>query len=70
MFSGHVGAALDIGRAERDLNFGVLVVAALVLDFLLWKSALESGFCPRPGSRGERGVRIPQGFNSKLSRLI
>jgi hypothetical protein len=36
MFSGHVGAALAIGRAEKELNVGVLVVAALVLDFLLW----------------------------------
>jgi hypothetical protein len=36
MYSGHVGAALAIGRAETDLNVGVLVVAALLPDFLLW----------------------------------
>jgi hypothetical protein len=40
MFSGHVGAALAIGLAERDLNAGVLVVAALAVDFLLWTFVL------------------------------
>ena len=36
MFAGHVGAALAIGRAERRVNAGALVFAALLLDFLLW----------------------------------
>jgi hypothetical protein len=36
MFAGHVGAALAIGRAERRINVGVLVFAALLLDFVLW----------------------------------
>lgn len=36
MFAGHVGAALAIGRAERRVNVGVFVGAALLLDFVLW----------------------------------
>jgi len=36
MFAGHIGAALAIGRAERELNVGVFIAAALLLDFLLW----------------------------------
>jgi hypothetical protein len=36
MFAGHIGAALAIGRAERRVNVGVLVVAALLLDLVLW----------------------------------
>jgi hypothetical protein len=30
MFAGHVGAALAIGRAERCVNVGVFVTAALL----------------------------------------
>jgi hypothetical protein len=40
MFAGHVGAALVIGRAERRLNLGVFVVAAFLLDLVLWPFAL------------------------------
>ena len=36
MFAGHVGAAIAIGRAERRVNVGVFVLAALLLDGLLW----------------------------------
>jgi hypothetical protein len=36
MFAGHIGAALAIGRAERSVNVGVFIVAALLLDSLLW----------------------------------
>ena len=36
MFAGHIGAALAIGRAQRAVNVGVFVAAALLLDFLLW----------------------------------
>jgi len=36
VFAGHIGAALAIGRAERRVNVGALVFAALLLDFLLW----------------------------------
>ena len=36
MFAGHLGAALAIGRAERRVNVGVFVTAALLLDLLLW----------------------------------
>lgn len=36
MFAGHIGAALALGRAEPELNVGVLVAAALLLDILLW----------------------------------
>src|ERR1700746_1313790 len=36
MFAGHIGAALAIARAERRVNVGIFVVAALLLDLLLW----------------------------------
>lgn len=36
MFAGHIGAALAIGRAERRVNVGVFITAALLLDFVLW----------------------------------
>lgn len=36
MFAGHIGAGLAVGRAERGVNVGVFVAAALLLDFLLW----------------------------------
>jgi hypothetical protein len=49
MFAGHVGAALAIGRAERRVNVGVFIVAALLLDLVLWLFVLlgwESVFIP------------------------
>lgn len=36
MFAGHVGAGLLLGRGAREVNPGVFVVAALLLDLLLW----------------------------------
>jgi len=36
MFAAHVGVALALGRAERRVNLGVFVVAALLLDLVLW----------------------------------
>ena len=36
MFAGHIGAALAIGRAAPDINVGIFVTAALLLDLLLW----------------------------------
>ena len=36
MFAGHIGAALAIGRAERRVNVGALILAALLLDLVLW----------------------------------
>jgi hypothetical protein len=38
-----VGAALALGRAERRVNVGVLVFAALLLDLLLWVFILLGG---------------------------
>jgi hypothetical protein len=43
MFAGHVGAAMAIGRAERGVNVGVFVFAALLLDFVLWLFVLFGG---------------------------
>ena len=36
MFAGHVGAAMAIGRAERRVNVGIFIFAAVFLDFVLW----------------------------------
>ncbi|MEO8102587.1 MAG: hypothetical protein ABI790_08675 [Betaproteobacteria bacterium] len=36
MFAGHVGVALAVGRAERRINVGILMLAALLLDVILW----------------------------------
>jgi hypothetical protein len=36
MFAGHIGAGLAIGRAQREVNVGVFIAAALLLDVLLW----------------------------------
>ena len=49
MFAGHIGVALAIGRAERRVNVGTFVAAALLLDILLWPFILfgwESVFIP------------------------
>ena len=40
MFAGHVGAALAFGRADREVNVGVFVAGAVLLDFLLWTFVL------------------------------
>ena len=52
MFAGHVGAALALGRAERRLNVGVLITAALLLDVALWLFVLM----------GWESVSIPADF--------
>lgn len=36
MFAAHVGVALAIGRVERRVNVGVFMLAALLLDLVLW----------------------------------
>jgi len=36
MFAGHIGAALAIARAERRVNVGAFIAAALLLDVVLW----------------------------------
>jgi hypothetical protein len=54
MFAGHVGAAMAIGRAERRVNVGVLVFAALLLDFVLWLLVLL----------GWESATIPANFNT------
>jgi hypothetical protein len=40
MFAGHIGVALALSRAERRVNPGVLILAALGLDFILWTFVL------------------------------
>jgi len=52
MFAGHLGVGLAIGRAERRVNVGLFVAAALLLDFVLWLFILL----------GWESVRIPADF--------
>jgi hypothetical protein len=54
MFAGHVGAALAIGRAAREVNVGVFVGAALLLDLVLWLLVLL----------GVESVAVPSDFAS------
>ena len=54
MLAGHVGAALAIGRAERRVNVGAFVFAALLLDVVLWLSVLL----------GWESIAIPPDFAS------
>ena len=52
MLAGHVGAALALARAERRVNPGVFVAAALLADLLLWALVLA----------GAESVSIPADF--------
>jgi hypothetical protein len=52
MFAGHIGAALALGRADRRVNLGLVVFAALLLDIALWLFVLL----------GWESVAIPAGF--------
>ena len=54
MFAGHVGAALAIGRAERRVNVGAFVFAALLLDVVHWLLVLL----------GWESITIPPNFAS------
>src|SRR5579871_1880801 len=54
MFAGHIGAAMAIGRAERSVNIGVFIAAALLLDLALWLFVLL----------GWESVAIPADFAS------
>ena len=40
MFAGHIGASLAIGSAERRVNVGTFVFAALLLDVIFWSFIL------------------------------
>jgi hypothetical protein len=54
MFAGHIGAALVIGRAERRINVGAFVFAALLLDVVLWVFVLlgwETAIIPQDFAR-------------------
>jgi hypothetical protein len=52
MLAGHVGAALAIGRAERRVNVGAFILAAVLLDVVLWVLVLL----------GSESVTIPADF--------
>ena len=54
MFAGHVGAGLILARAERRVNLGAFIAAALFLDLVLWLFVLL----------GWESVFIPAGFAS------
>jgi hypothetical protein len=63
MFAGHIGAALAIGRAERRVNVGVFILAAMALDAVLWILVLlgrESVIIPADYARTHLAVfRFP-----------
>ena len=40
MFAGHIGAGLAFGSADRSINAGAFVAAAVFLDVLLWSFVL------------------------------
>lgn len=50
--AGHIGAGLAIGAADRSINVGVWISAALLSDLVLWVLILA----------GVEGVRIPPDF--------
>lgn len=52
MLAGHIGVAFALGRVEPRVKIGVLVVAALWLDLLLWALILL----------GRESVRIPADY--------
>lgn len=52
MLAGHIGAGFALGRAERRVNVGVFVAAALLLDLILWPLILV----------GWESVTIPADF--------
>jgi len=54
VLAGHLGAGLAIGRAERGLNVGAFVAAALLLDLVLWILVLV----------GLESVSIPPDFET------
>ncbi len=54
MFAGHIGAGMAIARAERRVNVGVFVLAAVLLDVVLWLLVLL----------GWESVTIPANFQS------
>lgn len=54
MFAGHLGAALVLARAERRVNAGTFVAAALLPDLLLWSFILL----------GWESVTIPPDFST------
>lgn len=53
MFAGHIGVALAAARVEPRVNVGVLAVASLLLDLLLWLFVLV----------GFESVLIPSNFS-------
>jgi len=55
MLAGHLGAALALKKVERRLNLGILVLAALALDVLLWAFVLI----------GWETVQVPADFSTR-----
>ncbi|MEW5974370.1 MAG: hypothetical protein AB1898_01065 [Acidobacteriota bacterium] len=54
MFAGHAGIALVFGRARRQVNVGVFIFSALLLDVVLWLFVLV----------GWESVTIPANYSS------
>jgi hypothetical protein len=60
MFAGHVGVALAVGKAERRINLGVFILAAVFLDFLVWLFVL----------RGLESVVFPPDYSATRQPLF
>ena len=55
MFVGHLGAALALKRADRRINLGTLLFAAMLFDLLLWIFVML----------GIESVVVPPGFSTR-----
>jgi membrane-bound metal-dependent hydrolase YbcI (DUF457 family) len=73
MFAGHVGVALALGGAERRVNVGVFVGAALLLDAVLWLLVLfglESVSIPADFARTHQPDFVFPYSHGLLARLL
>ena len=73
MLAGHLGVALAIGRAERRVNVGTFIAAALLLDILLWVFVLlgwESASIPADYARTRQAEFVFPWSHSLVAGLL